>query len=282
MPVMRKNIKKGKFSNYGNSVFAKKTSNTNYFAQRNYKQPTMRGAFPKAIRYSLNDEGITNARINYNRGLKLNSSAAMARNYQAGNQAAMSMSAATLANGIYGGNKNSKPMQNASQVVFEGNAARKISALPKTIPAPKKKKQTFTKSKVSAVRGQAQSRGILQTSALSPTLLVFAKYAAAVVIFLAVVAFVRVGLSSATISKGIESQQISSQIETELTNKNALEVQDSVEGNSTKVRQAAEKLGMITPPSIETIKLEKDVVARNDDGDISLVESLNRIADSAK
>lgn len=282
MPVLRANIKKGKFSNYGNSRFAKQTSNTQYFAQRTYKQPTMRGAFPKAVRFSLNDEGITNARFNYNRGLDLNRSAAQASSYSS-NAATAAMSSATLANGIYGGTTPNKKLNipfigGAGNASYNGNAARRLNGMPKTMPAAKPAPQ----KKVQAVRGSASQRGIMQSSAMSPTLVTFAKFSAALVIFIALIAFVRVGLTSQTISKGIESQNITAQIDQELTTKNGLEVQASTLGNSSKVREGAEKLGMITPATIETIKLEKDVLAKNEDGSLSLVNSLDRLTDSAK
>lgn len=253
MPQLRKNIKKGKFSNYGKSIFTKSTNNTKYFAEKTIKQPTMRGAFPKSIKVSLNSDSS-----------KPNMS---------------SLKAERKSVAFY---SRPRDMDFTNMPAFEGTAARRVDAVPKTIPAPRKRENKLEKPKVQAVKGRAAQKNIMQTSALSPTLVTFAKFAAVIVVFIAIVAFVRVGLSAATISKGIESQQINAQINKELVNKNGLEVQDSTLGNSSKVRASAEKLGMVSPNIIEPIKLDKDVVAQDEEGNLSLVKSLNRLASSAK
>lgn len=238
MQAQRSNIQKGKFSNYGSSIFATPTDNTKYFKEANAKLPTMRGSFPRAVRYSLDDEGIRNARIDYNRGLELNKSAARARRN--------------------------------SESSFEGNAARRL--------APETNIDAESQSFMHAHAGNAEKPTLIHSSALSPMFLSLAKVAAVVVCVIAILAFVRVGLTSATVSTGLASQNITNKIEAELVNKNALEVQDSTLGNTARIRQAAAEYSLVAPASVETIVLDQDVLAYDENKNVSLVESLNRVA----
>lgn len=242
MQAQRSNIQKGKFSNYGSSIFAKPTDNTRYFKEAKSKLPTMRGSFPRAVRYSLDDEGIRNARIDYNRGLELSKSAVRAR-------------------------QNSERNYQSS---FEGNAARRL--------APEPNIDLDSHSSMHAHAGHAEKSTLIHSSALSPMFLSLAKVAAVVVCVIAILAFVRVGITSATVSTGLASQNISNKIDAELVNKNALEVQDSALGNTAHIRQAAAEYSLVAPASVETIVLDQDILAYDENKNVSLVESLNRVA----
>lgn len=263
MPLRQKNIQKGKYSNYGSSIFAPPTSNTKYF--QNIKQPTMRGSFPKPIRSTLGDEGVVNARINYNRGMELNRSATFARS-NSSIDASKTIAFASFKNSTY------------SQSNFDGTAARRLAPEPKIKQNPKKD----LKPSMHAVAGNAPVKSVVKSATLSPMLLMVAKVAAAVVIVIAIMAFVRVGITSATVSLGLNSQQIQKNIETELVNKNALEVKDSTLGNTGRIRQAAADYSLVAPASIETISLSPDVLAYDSNNNVSLVESLNRVAQNSK
>lgn len=261
MPTLRTNIQKGKFSNYGNSIFITPTANTKYFENQKAKQPTLRGSFPKAVRWSFDDESLTNARTNYDRGLEFNRSAAIARN-KVTIDASKTIATASFKSNVY------------SQPNFDGTAARRLAPEPKIEKAPKLE----TNVNMHAVKGSATQKRVISTAALSPMFLTLAKVAAAVVVVVAVMAFVRVGLTSATVSTGLNSQLISNKIDSELINKSALEVEDSTLGNTSRIRQAAADLSLVAPSAIETINLSPDVLAYDENKNVSLVESLNRVA----
>lgn len=260
MPTIRSNIQKGKFSNYGSSKFSTPTKNTQYFAESNrrIKQPTMRGSFPRALKWSLDDEGITNRRSDYNRSINLNQNASRpSRNFEFG--ASQRMATANFSNGIY-----------------DGNAARKL----RPVSVPKTQKVAPKVRKMHAVSGDIKARSNLKTAALSPMIVTLAKVAAVLVCLVAVLAFIRVGMTSATVSNGIASQDISKAIDSELVQKNALEVQDSSLANSGRIRQVASQYSLIAPSAITVFDIGQDVLAYDDNNHVSLVESLDRAAKS--
>ena len=252
MPTLRQDIKKGKFSNYGSSKFSTPTKNTQYFANKRAKQPTMRGSFPKAVRWSLDDEGITNRRSDYNRGMALNRSAANAsKNFEIG--VAQTISTANFVNSIY-----------------DGNAARKMRSVADVA------KKVGNTEKMHAIKGGAVAKS--KSTVSSPMLVTIAKFAAIFICLLAILAFIRVGLTSTTVSNGLSSQEISKQIDNELISKNALEVQDSTLANSSRIRQVASQYSLVTPGVIQVINLPQDVLALDDNNNVSLVESLKRVS----
>ncbi len=257
MPTLRTNIQKGKFSNYGHSKFVTPTKNTQYFANSKTKQPTMRGSFPRRVRWSLDSEGISNRRSDYARGMELNRSASSAsRNFEFG--AAKTISSATFSNSIY-----------------DGNAARKLRSVSEVVTKPKK-----VAPEMHAVKGSAEVKSSVKSAAASPILVTVAKFAAALVILIAILAFVRVAMTTATVSNGLASQAISSNIDTELINKNSLEVQDSVLSNSSRIKQAASQYALVAPGTITVLNIAPDVLAYDENNNISLVESLNRVSNT--
>ena len=260
MPTLRQDIKKGKYSSFGSSKFSIPTKNTQYFAasNRRVKQPTMRGSFPRAVKWSLDDEGITNRRSDYNRGMALNRSASNAsRNFEVG--VSSTIGVANFSNGIY-----------------DGNAARKL----RPVSVPKTKSSAPKTRDMHAVAGRAKARSVMKTSALSPMIVTAAKIAAVLVVLIAVLAFIRVGMTSATVSNGLASQGISKQIDNELVSKNALEVQDSTLANSGRIRQVASQYSLVVPSTIQVFELSPDVLAYDENNHVSLVESLDRVSKS--
>lgn len=258
MPTLRTNIQKGKFSNYGSSKFSTPTSNTKYFSERRVKQPTMRGSFPRAVKWSLDDEGITNRRSDYNRSINLSQSASRpSRNFEFG--AAQTIATANFSNGIY-----------------DGNAARKF----RPVSVPKTQKAAPKERNMHAVQGDITARSNMKTAAMSPMIVTLAKVAAVLVVLVAVLAFIRVGMTSATVSNGLASQEISKAIDGELVSKNALEVQDSSLANSGRIRQVASQYSLVVPSAIQVFDIGQDVLAYDDNNHVSLVESLDRAAKS--
>ena len=293
MQDLNKNINKSKFSNYGTSIFAKKTQNTQFFANANKKRPTFRGAFPKKTKWSLNNEGILNANNNFNRAIEFNESANKAK-MKAEQRAA---SAFGVSSKLSAGISTEKRKVNPSRLsnisfftgkkisdsdAFDGNAARSLQPEIQTHELPEYIYRNNKNKDLRAIKGQQKQRGIMQSSVLSPMLITVAKFSTAIILVVACAAFARVGLSSATVSLGINSQEISSQIESELAMKNTLEVQDSTLGNSSRLRDKAAEYGLVAPTSIEQITLAPDPLCYDNDGNVSLTESLNRVANSTK
>lgn len=279
MQKINKNTAKSKYSNYGSYKYAKDSNNVKFFVSNKKKisSPTYRGAFPKPVRYSLNDMGVVNARYNYQKGLKMEASAKNKYIVYGNTNSKVNASFQKTNFNVNESNRNFlSATKNISNPSFNGNAVKKLK------PKPKINKQPTKKTNIHVVRGNKQNKSILQTPTLSPVFISFAKICTVIVCFVAIVSFVRIGLTSTSITNGISSANLSKQIESELVTKNSLEVQNSTIGNSSKIRESAEKLGMITPTTIETIKLDKDIVAKDDNGNVSLVESLKRVADSTK
>ena len=120
----------------------------------------------------------------------------------------------------------------------------------------------------------------MKTAAMSPMIVTLAKVAAVLVVLVAVLAFIRVGMTSATVSNGLASQEISKAIDGELVSKNALEVQDSSLANSGRIRQVASQYSLVVPSAIQVFDIGQDVLAYDDNNHVSLVESLDRAAKS--
>ncbi|MGI6591188.1 MAG: cell division protein FtsL [Eggerthellaceae bacterium] len=113
-----------------------------------------------------------------------------------------------------------------------------------------------------------------QVETLDGRLIAFAKIGLAVLLAFAVLGCVRVGLTSLAVSSSIATSQIESNIDTAKAEGTALEVEQSKLTNPSAVKKAAAKMGMTTPVSTETLKLSADVVATDDEGNLSLSKSL--------
>ncbi len=95
------------------------------------------------------------------------------------------------------------------------------------------------------------------------------------VVVFAVVACVRIGLTSATVSTAIASENTAAQVESARSTGNDLEVQESYLTNPTYVKNiASTQLGMAAPAETTTISLADDVVATDAQGNLSLADSL--------
>lgn len=106
---------------------------------------------------------------------------------------------------------------------------------------------------------------------LSPQVMRFARMFVAFLVVFAVIGFVRVGLASATVTTAIESDTVSTQIESARAEGNELDVRQSYLSNPSQVKMiASTQLGMGEPAETLTVTLGKDVVATNAQGDLSL------------
>ena len=115
-------------------------------------------------------------------------------------------------------------------------------------------------------------------AAVSSALVTAAKMAAVVLVVVAALAFARIALTSATVSTLIESDALSSQIQTARSTGVGLEMEQSVLANPSAVKAAAKKLGMAAPAEVGVIALTPDVVAVDAAGDLSLSKTVKNLA----
>ena len=135
---------------------------------------------------------------------------------------------------------------------------------------PERAPERSPRERISVVPG----RGTRTQTPTLPSNVVFLAKAAAVVLLVALVGFARIGLMSATISTTMQSSQLTSQISDARSSGAALEVSQSTLSNPTKVKQQAGKLGMAAPETTGVITLDKDVVATDESGALSLSKSV--------
>ncbi|MDO4443452.1 MAG: hypothetical protein Q4B69_06200 [Slackia sp.] len=98
---------------------------------------------------------------------------------------------------------------------------------------------------------------------------------------LAALGCVRVGLSAASVTCSIASDDLSTQIESARSYGSDLEVQQSRLSNASHIRTEASNLGMGAPSSTELIVLPPDIVATDENGGLSLAGSISAIANRA-
>ena len=146
-----------------------------------------------------------------------------------------------------------------------------MSAAPAYSYYPERAPEREPRTRISVVPGRGART---QTPSLPSSAVFLAKAVAAVLVVVALVAFVRVGLAAATVSTSVQSQHLSSQINEARSNGAALEVSQSLLSNPTRLKQEAKGLGMAAPAEIGVIELDQDVVATDDSGALSLSKSM--------
>ncbi|OUO90065.1 cell division protein FtsL [Gordonibacter sp. An230] len=146
-----------------------------------------------------------------------------------------------------------------------------MSAQPAYSQYPERSFERAPRERISVVPGRGSRT---QAPTLSPGVVFLAKLAAVVFVAVALVAFARIGLTSATLSATMQANDLSQQIDDARSRGAELEVSQSALSNPTKVKQHAGKLGMAAPGSAGVIDLEKDVVATDEAGALSLSQSV--------
>ncbi|MDB1806631.1 cell division protein FtsL [Eggerthella lenta] len=136
---------------------------------------------------------------------------------------------------------------------------------------PERAPERSPRERISVVPGRGTRT---QTPTLPSNVVFLAKAAAVVLLVVSLVGFARIGLMSATISTTMQSSQLTSQISDARSSGAALEVSQSALSNPTKVKQQAGKLGMAAPETTGVITLDKDVVATDESGALSLSKSV--------
>lgn len=136
---------------------------------------------------------------------------------------------------------------------------------------PERSVEQAPRPRVRVVPGQ----GTQAAPSTVPVSVVFlAKAVAAVLIVLSLIAVVRIGLTSATITTSLQSQKISSQLATARSEGSSLEVSQSSLSNPTRVKAEANRLGMSVPETVAIIDLPQDVVSTDGSGNLSLSQSV--------
>lgn len=147
-----------------------------------------------------------------------------------------------------------------------------MSAAPAYSYYPERAPERDPRSRVRVVPGQRQQ----QNPAALPSNVVFlVKVLAAVVLFVSLISFVRIGISTATVAVAMESSALSTQIDEAQSAGSDLEVLQSTLSNPTTLKQKAEDLGMITSESSVIIQMDEDVVVTDDSGSLSLSGSMS-------
>lgn len=121
-------------------------------------------------------------------------------------------------------------------------------------------------------RKEASSGGVWMT---------VAAFAIAIAFAVATFAVIHVILDSASVSLSMESQKVSDSLVEMRHEGSLLEVEVSSLSNPTRIQEAANDLGMVSPETATVIKLGEDVVVTNAQGDLSLAGSLKVVARNA-
>ena len=152
-----------------------------------------------------------------------------------------------------------------------------MSAQPAYSQYPERSFERAPRERIDVVVGRGSRT---QAPTLSPGIVFLAKMAAVVLVAVAIVAFARIGLASATLSAPMQANELSQQIGDARSQGAQLEVSQSALSNPTTVKQRAGKLGMAAPESSGVIELEEDVVATDDSGALSLSQSVENASGS--
>lgn len=133
-----------------------------------------------------------------------------------------------------------------------------------------------SKPDVRVVRG----RGVHATP-LDPKYFVAAKAVLAIALAFALIGCLRVAFTAATVTSTMAQDTLSSQISEVRSANNGLEVKQTSLSDTNYVKKQAEALGMGEAAETTVVILPEDVVATDDNGDISLSKSLAIAASQA-
>lgn len=133
------------------------------------------------------------------------------------------------------------------------------------------RRATHTSPSIHVVPGRGRHTETAGTSLAS-----IARIALCILLALVVVGFVRVGLTSATITASFDGSTLRNEINASNELGKDLEVQVTALSNSTRLKSYAKhNLKMSAPGYVETVILPADVVAVDEAGNLSLAKSLS-------
>ena len=134
-------------------------------------------------------------------------------------------------------------------------------------------RERFSASDVRAVR----TGGTARTSADSSLLVTIGRLAAIVFVVVAVLCFARIALTNAAVTTMIESDTLSAQIDEARSSGVSLEMEQSLLSSTSTINAAVKRLDMAAPYEVGTIALDKDVVATDAAGALSLSGTVKNV-----
>lgn len=146
-----------------------------------------------------------------------------------------------------------------------GSTARKL-----------KREQPIPRHGIEVVPGGAREERAASSGAI-----VFARVLVVLIVAFALIGCVRISLASATVAAAMEANEIDDQISDARDRGAQLEVTQSSLANPTRVKRDALASGMRSPASASFIDISGDVVARDENGRLSLSGTVSAVADQA-
>ncbi|NPD33046.1 cell division protein FtsL [Eggerthellaceae bacterium zg-997] len=116
--------------------------------------------------------------------------------------------------------------------------------------------------------GRGRSQGV------APSLLLVANLAAVAMIVATLVCFFRIGFASAAVDSLMKGQELTAGIREARSMGNDLEITQTALSNSATIKSAATGMGMVAPEGVGSLSLEKDIVATDAQGALSLSGSI--------
>lgn len=138
---------------------------------------------------------------------------------------------------------------------------------------PEPRRERSVASDVRAVRTGGSAARETQTSLLVTA----GKMAAIVLVVVAALCFARIALTNAAVTTMIESDSLAAQISTARSAGTSLEMEQSLLSSTPAINAAVKRLGMAAPYVVDTLELEKDVVAVNGNGALSLSDTVKNV-----
>ncbi|MGI6105773.1 MAG: cell division protein FtsL [Raoultibacter sp.] len=138
---------------------------------------------------------------------------------------------------------------------------------------PERAPQQSPRIRVVPGRGTPQAPDTLPSSVIT-----LAKLFAVILVVFALLAFLRIGMASATVTTAVAADEISAEIEGLRSQGSNLEVAESNLSNPTYIKSEAAKLSMVAPGETAVITLPQDVVTTDASGNLSLAASLKAAA----
>lgn len=108
-----------------------------------------------------------------------------------------------------------------------------------------------------------------------------AKCAFALITVFAMIGIGRVTLNSLNVQEALAARTAQAQLDEARSSINVMEVQQSTLSNPTRIKTEAEALGMSSAETVAIIDITGDVVATDDEGNLSITDSLAVVAKSA-
>ena len=154
------------------------------------------------------------------------------------------------------------------------SVAYKYDSLDYAYASPAKKREE--ERRVGVIPGGAHGRAP-EKSTIHQVAIKAVKATVVAVIVFAGIGFGRITLSSLTVGEAIEAREISMHLETMRSTISDLEVAQSSLSNPVRIKTAAAELGMSSPSSVAVIDISGDVVVTDEEGNLSLSDSIRAL-----